>query len=122
MVGDNGFMSQTPKRRRHLLDMENPQVAVRRRDPMPIGEVQKWVMSVLAVSTVLHMAGALILFAATFDESKQGSQIGVLIISGAFGILAVMTGRIIHKVSPFTPWVVLGLIPMAIGFWWIFGR
>lgn len=89
---------------------------------MQIGEVQKWVMSVLAVSTVLHMAGALILFAATFDESKQSSQIGVLIISGAFGILAVMTGRIIHKASPLTPWLVLGLIPMAIGFWWIFGR
>ena len=114
-----GAMSQTPKRRRHLLDMDNPQVAVRKRDPMPIGDVQKWVMSVLAVSTILHLAGGLILFAATFDDSKQSSQIGVLVIAGVFGVLAVVVGRIIHQASVLTPWLVLGLVPMLLGFWWI---
>ncbi|WP_235736705.1 hypothetical protein [Nocardioides alcanivorans] len=44
------------KRRRHLMDMDAPP-KVAQRDPMSLGQVQKWVMSVLAVSTILHLAG-----------------------------------------------------------------
>ena len=114
-------MSQTPRRRRHLIDMDNPPV-VAQRDPMSIGQVQKWVMSVLAVSTILHMSGALVIFAIAIDEAHQTSRVGLLLIAGAFGILAVMVGRFIHQAAVVTPWVVLGLIPMGIGFWWIFAR
>ncbi|WP_235736706.1 hypothetical protein [Nocardioides alcanivorans] len=60
------------------------------------------------------------IFAISFDDSHQSSRVGLLVIAGFFGILAVMAGRLIHGVSPVTPWVVLGLIPMALGFWWIY--
>ena len=89
---------------------------------MSIGQVQKWVMSVLAVSTVLHMSGALVIFAISIDAAHQTSRVGLLVIAGIFGILAIMLGRLIHQASVLTPWVVLGLIPMGIGFWWIFAR
>ena len=32
-------------------------------------------------------------------------------------MLAVATGRLIHAKSPFTPWLLLGLIPALVGFW-----
>ena len=89
---------------------------------MSIGQVQKWVMSVLAVSTVLHMSGALVIFSISIDEAHQTSRVGLLVSAGIFGILAIMLGRLIHQASVLTPWVVLGLIPMGIGFWWIFAR
>ncbi|WP_110208298.1 hypothetical protein [Nocardioides daejeonensis] len=114
-------MSET-KRRKHLIDLSAPPSMPKRDDSMSLSQVQKWVMSVLAVSTILHLSGGLVLFAISIDASHQSSRIGMLVIAGIFGILAVMAGRVIHQASVLTPWVLAGLVPMAVGFWWIWGR
>ena len=107
----------TPKPRRHLMTPGQP---VRSSStPMTLTAVQRWVMSILAVSTVFHMAGGVVLAAAFVDQ--RSSQVGLLVIAGAFGLLAMTAGLLIHGSKATSPWLLLGLVPPALGAWWIFG-
>jgi hypothetical protein len=80
--------------------------------------VQQWVMSVLAVSTILHLSAGLVL-AAVFLPAERGvsSQIGLNVIAAAFGVAAVATGLGIHRRNLLSPWLLLGLLPGAVGVW-----
>jgi hypothetical protein len=104
-------MSQsTPGPRKHLMVPGEPQ---RRQDAMSLGRVQRWVMSTLAVSTILHLAAGLIVAALYVDTLD--ARIGLLVISGAFGMIAVAVGLMIHRRSPLSPWLGLGLLPGTVG-------
>ncbi|MFS3127956.1 hypothetical protein ACLM5J_06090 [Nocardioides sp. Bht2] len=112
-------MSEPTKRRpRHLMDPNNLQ-ARPRNDSMSIGQVQKWVMSVLAVTTILHLVVGMILLAYSLDEQYTTSRWGLLVISAVFGLLMVVTGRAIHRASLLTPWLLLGLVPSIVGAWFL---
>lgn len=112
-------MTEPTKRRpRHLMDPDNL-VATPRRESMSIGQVQKWVMSVLAVTTILHLVVGLILLAESLDEQYQASRWGLLVISAIFGLLAVAAGRGIHRAPVATPWLLLGLVPSLVGAWFL---
>jgi len=105
-----------PKPRRHL--MTPGEVRPQPRRAMSLTTVQRWVMSILAVSTGLHMAGGLVLAARYVD--KQSSAIGLLVISGAFGLIAMAAGLLIHRRSLVHPLMLVGLVPPVAGAWWIF--
>ena len=60
------MVTEPPPRRRHLMDPANPQRVV---NDQSLTRVQRWVMSVLAVTTILHMSGGLILAALVIDAS-----------------------------------------------------
>ena len=81
------------KRRRHLLDLDAPRRVVS--DPAAeersLSRVQRWVMSTLAVITILHLAGGLILAAMFLEDATRSSQIGLNVIAGAFGPSGVMS-------------------------------
>ena len=67
--------------------------------------VQRWVMTVLAISIVFHLAGGMV-FTAYYTESLvASSQIGLLVIAGVMGCLALAAGFGIHRKSPLTPWL-----------------
>ncbi|CAM3378960.1 hypothetical protein NODU109028_14215 [Nocardioides dubius] len=100
------------------MDPNNLQPAPRR-DAMSIGQVQQWVMSVLAVTTILHLVVGMILLALSIDESHQASRWGLLVISAVFGLLSVAAGRAIHRASLVTPWLLLGLVPSLVGAWFL---
>ena len=121
LLGVQTTDSPTAARRvpRHLIDLENPRP--RRRDPMSLGEVQKWVLSVLATTTILHFSGGLVLGAMYVDDSALDARIGLNVLAGVVGVIAVLTGRVIHRANPFTPWLLAGLLPTAAGFWLTFG-
>jgi hypothetical protein len=85
---------------------------------MSLGRVQKWVLSTLAVSTIFHLAAGLVVAALYVDTLD--AQIGLLAISGAFGVIAIAVGVLIHQRSPLTPWLALGLIPPAVGAFLVF--
>jgi hypothetical protein len=101
------------KRPRHLMDPDNP------RRPssggMSLTQVQKWVLSSLAVTTILHLAVGLIVAAVAVEDGRTDAQVGLLVISGAFGVLAVAAGIAIHGRRLLTPWLLLGLIPAVVG-------
>ena len=86
------------------------------KDERDLARVQKWVMSVLAVTTILHLVGGL-LIAAVLLDGPPSSRVGLAVIAGIFGALAVATGRAIHGKQVLSPWLLLGTVPCAVGLW-----
>src|SRR5688500_1940035 len=107
------------RRPRHLLDPSDLHRSHRssQSSSESLTNVQRWVMSVLAVTTILHLAAGLVVAAVFKDESRAGARLGLIAIAAIIGVLAVATGRLIHARSPFTPWLLLGLTPALVGLW-----
>lgn len=82
---------------------------------MKLTHVQRWVMSILATTTILHLSAGLVLAAVLPDEMADGSRIGLCVIAAAFGVIAVACGMLIHRKKMPSPWLVLGTIPGVIG-------
>jgi hypothetical protein len=107
--------SRPAKQRKHLMTpgQTRPQPA----RTMSLTSVQRWVMSAVVVSTLLHMAVGVVFAANYVDE--HSSKIGLLVISGAFGLLSMASGLLIHRRSLVHPLMLVGLLPALVGAWWI---
>lgn len=112
------------KGRGHLLDLDAPRRVVLdpEKDARDLARVQKWVMSVLAVTTILHLVVGLVVAAVMLDDAPDTSKVGLTVIAGVFGAIAVATGLAIHGRRILSPWLLLGAVPTAIGLWLTFGR
>ena len=86
---------------------------------MSMTSVQRWVMSVLAVTTVGHFAAGLVIAAVFIDPSRQGARLGLTGIAAVVGVLGMAAAFLIHQRSALTPWLAAGLIPAAVGFFLI---
>ena len=105
-----------PRRRRHLMDPNAPRpVRDHASENQSLTRVQRWVMSALAVTTIFHLMMGLIIAALFLDNPRPGAQIGLCLIAGAFGVIAVAVAFVIHGRKPLTPWLLVGLVPSAIG-------
>jgi hypothetical protein len=113
-VRDHGGVSDTgPVRRpRHLMDPDNP---VRQVNDHSLTQVQRWVMSVLAVTTILHLSVGLVLGALFLDVDATVSRVGISVIGGLFGVVAVGLGRLIHHKSLASWWLAVGFVPGVVG-------
>ena len=111
MADPNGRPATRPRPRRHLMDPNNPPPP--QRYSMSLSRVQTWVLSTLAVTTILHLSVGLVV-AALFAD-RPDARVGLLVIGGLFGVVAVAAGLAIHKRSLLTGWLLLGWIPAAIG-------
>lgn len=107
-----------PRVRKHLMDPGNPRPT--NREPMSLGRVQRWVLSTLAATTILHMSFGLVV-AAVFAE-RVDARVGLLVIGAAFGVVAMATALVIHQRRPASPWLLLGLLPSVAGAWWLWLR
>ena len=108
-----------PRRARHLMDPNAPRRTVEQQqsDQKSLTRVQRWVMSVLVVTTLLHLQVGLIVAALFLDDPRPGAEVGLCVIAGAFGVIAVALAFLIHGRRPLTPWLVVGLVPAAVGIW-----
>ena len=111
------------KGRGHLLDLTAPRrvVAHPEKDARDLARVQKWVMSTLAVTTILHLVVGLVVAAVMLDDAPDSSKIGLNVISGIFGAIAGATGLAIHGRRILSPWLLLGVVPTTIGLLLTFG-
>ncbi len=117
-VVDVSDLERPPVRRsRHLLDPEDLHRSHQRSQSSQesLSSVQRWVMSVLAVTTILHLAAGLILAAYFMDESRTDARVGLSLIAAVVGVLAAVTARFIHQKPPLSPWLLLGLTPGVVG-------
>ena len=114
VVGHHGGVSDpTPvKRAKHLMDPANPQRQV---NDHKLTQVQRWVVSVLAVTTILHLSVGLDVAAYFLDDQAVVSRVGLCVIAGLFGVVAVGIGRLVHQAPIATPWLLLGLTPGVVG-------
>lgn len=83
-------------------------------------QVQKWVLSVLAATTVLHLSAGLAIAAIFTEPDRTDARIGLNVIAAAFGVIAVLVARAIHGARLLSPWLLLGLVPGLVGLWFTF--
>lgn len=108
-----------PRLPRHLMDPNNPRPAPGRRD-MSLTQVQRWVMSSLALTTILHFAGGLVVAAIFLEDSRTDGRLALNLLAGAVGVMAVAAARLIHQKPALSPWLLLGLLPAPLGLWLTF--
>ncbi|WP_230486883.1 hypothetical protein [Nocardioides anomalus] len=101
-----------PRRPRHLMDPDNP---VRQVNDRSFTHVQRWVGSVLAVTTILHLSAGLVIGALFMDVDNTTGRVGICVIGGLFGVVAVAVGLLIHQRTVASPWLALGLVPGIVG-------
>lgn len=77
--------------------------------------VQRWVMSVLVVTTVFHLSVGLVIAAALMGEDRGASRYGLVVIAGVLLMGAVGVARAVHRRSPVSPWLLVGLLPTLVG-------
>ena len=87
---------------------------------MSLTTVQMWVMSVLAVSTILHLAFGLIAAAFYLEASRTGAQVCLLLLAGILGVASVVTGAAIHGKPVLSWWLLLGWVPSLVGAYLLF--
>lgn len=111
-VGDSPTSPRPAKQRKHLM---TPGVPPRPPSPKSMStlQVQKWVTSILAFTLIEHLSGGIVVGALV--APKQSSQIGLLIIAGILGLIAVIAFRLIHEWRVLSPWLITGLAPALVG-------
>ena len=103
--------SGPPPVRKHLMTPGQPRP--QQRYSSSTTSVQRWVMSSLTAITILHLSAGFVV--AALFSSRLDSQIGLLVISAAFGIIAFAAALAIHKRSLLSWWLLPGLLPAVAG-------
>jgi hypothetical protein len=101
------------------MDPANP---VRPVNDHRLTQVQRWVISVLAVTTILHLSVGLVIGAFFLDEQARASRVGLCVIGGLFGVVAAAVGRLIHQKDVASWWLALGFLPGLVGIAILLGR
>ena len=110
------------RRPRHLLDPDDLHRSHQRSQGTKdsLSNVQKWVVSVLAVTTIGHLAGGVALLGIFMPDDRLDARIGLALIAAVIGVIAVATGLFIHGKRPLSWWLLLGLVPGIVGAWFTF--
>src|ERR1700712_5604792 len=104
-----------PPVRKHLMTPGQPRPP--QRYSSSVTSVQRWVMSSLAAITIMHMSAGLVV--AAYFSDRTDARVGLLVIGAVFGLLAIVAALAIHRRNPLSPWVLLGLLPAAVGAFWV---
>jgi hypothetical protein len=102
------------------MDPDNPRPVPQ--GGMSMSRVQQWVLSVLAVTTILHLSAGLVVAAMVSPDSRPDAQIGLNILAGVTAVGAVAAGIGIHGRNPLSWWLLLGLAVVPIGLYLTLGR
>ncbi len=119
-------MTQEPStpRARHLMDPNAPRKRSTPEDRERLEHVQRVVMSVLVGTTIFHLSVGLVIGAFFIDDSERVAQVGLCLLGGAFGALAVAAAYAIHR-KAVTPTRVatalaVGAVPAVVGLYVVF--
>ena len=105
----------TPRRAKHLIDPSAPRQRASAEDIARLERVQRTVMSVLVGTTIFHLSIGLVIAAVVIDDSQRVAQVGLCLLGGAFGVVAVAAAFAIHRRPPASPWLLVGLVPTVVG-------
>jgi len=87
-----------------------------------VERVQRWVMSALLMVTGFIFAGGLCFLAGAADGAQPGARPGLLVIAGVVGVLTMGGVRIINQARIASAWLLLGLVPPLVGWYWLYLR
>jgi hypothetical protein len=110
-------VSQEPTQRRakHLIDPTAPRKRATAEDLARLERVQRTVMSVLVGTTIFHLAIGLVISAIVIDDTERVAQIGLCLLGGAFGVVAIAAAFAIHRRPIASPWLAAGFVPTLVG-------
>ena len=82
--------------------------------------VQRLIISALILVVFGLFAGMLAAYLAFFpEETSRSSTIGLWVMTGVMGLVTAAGVLFINRRRPYSPWVVLGLLPMAVSAFWV---
>jgi hypothetical protein len=85
---------------------------------MSITRVQQWILSILALTVIEHFAAGLAV-AAIFAD-KQDARVGLNVMAGLTGVVAVAAFRGLHSKRILSAWLLIGPLPGVVGAWLTF--
>jgi len=100
------------------MDPNAPRKAPDPQDLERLQRVQRRVMSVLLVTTVLHLSVGLVIAADHVNEDRLDARIGLNVIATAFMVGGIAATLLINHKSWKSPWLLIGLLPGIVGIWW----
>lgn len=81
------------------------------RAPMSTQKVQQWIISLLVLAVSCFPLGALTAAVAMLSAERHDAAMVLVGVMAALGLAAVSAGRLVHRLSPVSPWTLLGLLP-----------
>jgi hypothetical protein len=91
-----------------------------RRKAVKLETVQRWVASVIFI----HIGGsptlALAAYSPHLEHTKHSSGVGLWVMCGVTGLATAASVLLIHGRRPLSPWLILGILPMAISAFYVF--
>jgi hypothetical protein len=82
--------------------------------------VQRMIISALIIVVFGLFAGALAAYLAFYPEgSGRGNTIGLWVMTGVLGLATAAAVLFVNRRRPYSPWVILGLLPMALSAFWV---
>ncbi len=104
------------------MDPNAPRKAADPKDVERLHRVQRRVVSVLIITTLVHLTVGLILAADAVPDDRRDAQLGLILLGAAFYVVGIAAVRAINKKPLITWWMLTGLIPVAAGVWWVILR
>ena len=101
------------------MDPNAPRKAADPKDLERLHKVQRRVVSVLIVTTLIHLTVGLILAADLADDDRRDAQLALILLGAAFFVIGIAAVRAINKKPLVTWWMLTGLIPVVAGVWWV---
>jgi peptidoglycan/LPS O-acetylase OafA/YrhL len=101
------------------MDPNAPRKAADPKDLERLHRVQRRVVSVLIITTLIHLTVGLILAADAVSNDKRYAQVILIVIGAAFYVLGIAAVCAINKKPLFSWWMLTGVIPIAAGLWWV---
>jgi hypothetical protein len=100
-----------------------PSRRARQRQAKSLDLTQRVIVSVIVVMVFGSFSAVLAAYLAVRDDQDlpHFSVVGLWIMSGVMGLATAAAILLINRRRPYSPWVLLGLLPMAISTPWILG-
>jgi len=104
------------------MDPDAPRKAADPKDLERLHTVQRRVVSVLIITTLIHLTVGLILAADAVSDDRLDAQLALILLGAAFHVLGIAAVRAINRASLMSWWMLTALIPVGAGVWWVILR
>lgn len=88
--------------------------------PTSLERTQRWVISALISAVAAFPTGALIVVTHLVQEDDPSTAAALCVMTGVIGVIAVSAILLMHKRSPLSFFLCVGLIPAACSAIWTF--
>jgi hypothetical protein len=118
---DRPMITNDPHRPRVRPPNPAPRRDDRERENKSLDLVQRMIMSALVGVVFGSLSAVLALYLALRgdEDLPHASVVGLWIMTGLFGLATAAAVLLLNRRRPWSPWVLLGLLPMAVSGYWI---